>query len=46
MDTLTKTLLLSALAVCIIALFVFWPGPYQYHNTHGGILVRGSQKFS
>jgi hypothetical protein len=40
MDTLTKTLLFCVLAVALIALFVFWPGTYQYHNTHDGILVR------
>jgi hypothetical protein len=37
MDGFTKLLLLLAL---IAFLGAFWPGKYQYYNTHTGILVR------
>jgi hypothetical protein len=37
MDGLTKFLILLAL---IAFLGAFWPGKYQYYNTHTGILVR------
>jgi|RhiMethySRZTD1v2_1073278.scaffolds.fasta_scaffold4314584_1 hypothetical protein len=40
MDRFTKLLLAAALAVAIVALIAFWPGKYQYYNTHDGVLMR------
>jgi hypothetical protein len=39
-DTFFELLLLGVFVLAIVALFGFWPGQYQYHNTHDGILVR------
>jgi Immunity protein 51 len=33
MDKFTKSLILCAPVVAVIALIAFWPGKYQYHNT-------------
>jgi len=43
MDRFTKSLLLCAMVVAIVALIGFWPGKYQYSTAVSGGLARSSQ---
>jgi len=40
MDKFTKSLLVAALSVAVVALIAFWLSQYQYHNTNERVLVR------
>jgi hypothetical protein len=44
MDRFTKSFLLCALVVAIVALIGFWPGKYQYSATVNGGLARIGQE--